>query len=1065
MPPLKSYPCAASALGGKPRPRKGFALIIALSLMAFIMLLIISLSSMIRLETLNASNMRERQIAQQNALLGLQIAIGQIQRHSGSDTRVTGTAQLLDTDPSTPAADDVNEPFWTGVWDASGNLVTWLVSGNEGLTPADGDFLGPSSAFDDAVSMINDESVHVPLRRIDDQNAYAYWVSDEGVKAKVTIPEPQNVAQALLSAQKVDISLMDEMAWTERLPAARRLILPDVETLKLVGNSVERVAVDTHQHNLTASSYGLLTNSATGGLKKDLTLGIFDNSTMPAGRIFDPLDGSASNADPGGPLWTQLQSWATFFPGTDGELSVRPQTDTQTGVFPVITQLQVYVLPRYGPAPDYRLYLDLLPAVTLWNPYDKPLESTDYRLDFGRAFRVTGSNSPYLYDTLLGNWKIRINGSSQIKILDTPNVPNSVIFAGLSFTLSNVSLEPGESLTYGAPLGNQPLDVFNKSNTPTGAQNRLESGFRPTSSYTIDTGRNLSDFSETGSFSFELYANISTTKAMRLVNASDGSVLYETVYLAGDSTAPAAAQMQAAGGPIFSRDGSVGMKFVRNFVDLNSDASVQWAAHLNPRAAMQGPNPLHFHDKNQAELEGSNYSNPSFYPSLDINGLDMSYGMPVSGANTGSGYSVNPNGPRDTVMFETSPGRSGLQSIGQLMHAPIYYSGVPAGDDLTQNRYRLEWGRFDNLLPAYAIGNSLADPSIPLDELYIDWTDYPPASGFGYSYNNIKGRHYDYSYLLNDALWDNYFFSALPSPTSRHSPNARLVALAPEDTSAMSSATVAENFLLNGAFNVNSTSEQAWRAILAAFFGERAQTDQFEGSPFLRVYGAPGQVFDPDAHDEDEEPAYHGYRVLTQAQIANLARQIVKQVKWRGPFTGLSAFVNRQPSEDAPAGLPVNALRLRGALSAAIAAADEISPAEAAELGIDADEARINAALQSDDVETDPWTEPGFIVEAQEGWRTEAVPGWLTQADLLARLGGSLLARSDTFKIIAYGEATDPFTGSKSQAWCEAVVQRMPPFIDAREPAETPLSDLTQQANIDFGRRYVLVSFRWLGDA
>ena len=52
--------------------------------------------------------------------------------------------------------------------------------------------------------------------------------------------------------------------------------------------------------------------------------------------------------------------------------------------------------------------------------------------------------------------------------------------------------------------------------------------------------------------------------------------------------------------------------------------------------------------------------------------------------------------------------------------------------------------------------------------------------------------------------------------------------------------------------------------------------------------------------DEHSDAAYHGYRTLTREQIANLAHQIVKQVKWRGPFTSLAAFVNRDPRQRMP---------------------------------------------------------------------------------------------------------------------------------------------------------------------
>lgn len=49
-------------------------------------------------------------------------------------------------------------------------------------------------------------------------------------------------------------------------------------------------------------------------------------------------------------------------------------------------------------------------------------------------------------------------------------------------------------------------------------------------------------------------------------------------------------------------------------------------------------------------------------------------------------------------------------------------------------------------------------------------------------------------------------------------------------------------------------------------------------------------------------------------------------------------------------------------------------------------------------------------------------------------------------------------------AWCEVVVQRKADYVDPSEPpAIAPFSDLMVSAlNKRFGRRYEIVSFRWL---
>jgi hypothetical protein len=105
---------------------------------------------------------------------------------------------------------------------------------------------------------------------------------------------------------------------------------------------------------------------------------------------------------------------------------------------------------------------------------------------------------------------------------------------------------------------------------------------------------------------------------------------------------------------------------------------------------------------------------------------------------------------------------------------------------------------------------------------------------------------------------------------------------------------------------------------------------------------------------------------------------------------------------------------------------------------------------------------------------------FLTQADIMTALAPVLFARSDTFIIRAYGEAVNPATaGVEGRAWCEAVVQRFPEYFSdpANNPADAALSSFDAPSNIDdatsaptlehqlnklYGRRFKVVSFRWL---
>ncbi|HEY9248163.1 MAG TPA: hypothetical protein VIO38_03490, partial [Rariglobus sp.] len=96
--------------------------------------------------------------------------------------------------------------------------------------------------------------------------------------------------------------------------------------------------------------------------------------------------------------------------------------------------------------------------------------------------------------------------------------------------------------------------------------------------------------------------------------------------------------------------------------------------------------------------------------------------------------------------------------------------------------------------------------------------------------------------------------------------------------------------------------------------------------------------------------------------------------------------------------------------------------------------------------------------------RAAYAPGFLTQADLLSAIGPQLTARADTLRIRAYGDVMNPATGSagpEARAWCEAIVQRLPDYVDPQNASTVPPTALAP-VNVTFGRRFQIVSFRWL---
>ena len=94
--------------------------------------------------------------------------------------------------------------------------------------------------------------------------------------------------------------------------------------------------------------------------------------------------------------------------------------------------------------------------------------------------------------------------------------------------------------------------------------------------------------------------------------------------------------------------------------------------------------------------------------------------------------------------------------------------------------------------------------------------------------------------------------------------------------------TAASCLRLRGGFNVNSTSVQAWRALLA---GHRdLEVSGLFRHPFSRFVAPSGTA----------NAALEGHRLLSDDQIETLAEKIRDEVLARGPFLSLADFVNRR---------------------------------------------------------------------------------------------------------------------------------------------------------------------------
>jgi hypothetical protein len=272
---------------------------------------------------------------------------------------------------------------------------------------------------------------------------------------------------------------------------------------------------------------------------------------------------------------------------------------------------------------------------------------------------------------------------------------------------------------------------------------------------------------------------------------------------------------------------------------------------------------------------------------------------------------------------------------------------------------------------------------------------------------------------------------------------------------------IASRFEVEGMFNVNSTSVEAWKAI----FGHAKALENIAILSANGIVGTPvGKknvvTRGPVASDIEagtgaglagqfaNASEFTGFRNLSDTQIENLAQNVVKQVRMRGPFLSLSEFVNRQISSDGN-------LALAGAVQTAI---NLLSEDPMAKLRNPANGLSQNTM----DINDPKLAGVGYVFpQAATGSSAFGAPAWIRQADILRPLAPILSVRDDTFTIRAYGDAVDSTGKVIAKAWCEAVVKRTSDFVntaDAADSVEPPASPI----NVAFGRAYKIASFRWL---
>jgi hypothetical protein len=1042
--------------------------LITITLLAFLVLLLVSLATLTRVETRVAANSQQQAQARQNALMALNIALGQLQKYAGPDQRTTAVADIIGDANGDPAANDGTR-FWTGVW---GNgmepdaiftqaprpvLLNWLVSGDEGSpafvmetsgrissAPAPGTIpfvpgasvpgLAAATALSDDIALLSGDRARLlvgpgtvasasdyvvaPLKKITapfvpglgtaiDIGRFAWWVGDEGVKAKYNLSDPYAAHTGTgdpegryraLAAQRHGIERITGLASYQSVaPVALRRVNSFAQSL-LADPGMTADAAKRRYHDVTVASFGVLSNSRTGGLRKDLTH-YLEQGGLTGNILPDSI--FPSGAAPLGPKWEILKSYYDLA-GESAPLAMRPATGTTHGITPVIVQTGFFLALRIEP--DGRCLVRTYPVFVLGNPYSVALTGA-------ADLRIVSNGFPFVV--------FQVDGVQKFKapLANFPTTPG--LLGGIDFRIADVALGPGEVKAYFPDLSAGV--VQNTGVVPLGTS------FYPDVWVAYDTGVNVAPPTAATSWDWTNLSSGELSVELRMTGTTEVLQAVGRVGLSGATTATSLTPPAslATGYDYFAQGYTFTLK--------------------NARPAAQPVRPFADYNLRAQQLyrttaAGSGFGSNALYVTGKVTSFSV-FTTNIEQPRWGRSSTLT-LGKQSLVLFDVprrgSAGEAPLLSLGQLQHASMTADGLQAS---CGNQ------------PGNAIGNSLAHPYVSRELTFESR-----------AISSTTQTYYDMSYLLNAALWDGFFFSTVPQaagaavvPGVTPLPDQRLIFTAtpaPSLSQAQQGDSAARWLMIDGAFNINSTSEEAWTALLGSLHGLGINGENDLSTPFPRSIRQTGGSV--DAGNGTSDNAYAGFRNLTAAQIrdtatgAGLAKELVREIRRRGPFLSLAHFINRRPTS---ATATDAAFGLKGAMQAAI------------------DRSGVNAGFPSDEVITTgnlTGTATYADTEAALGARGTCIPGWLTQADVLQALAPGLAARSDTFVIRAYGDTLDPVNSTDAapvitgRAWCEAVVQRCPDYVSPANAPEDAPSALNDE-NRAFGRRFKVVSFRWLG--
>jgi hypothetical protein len=1008
---------------------QGFALVIALSMMSFVLLLLLSMSLLVSVETANATRSKSRLLAQENASLGVLIAIGNMQKLAGPDKRVTFRADAFEDSGTT-----LQNPYWVGVMDVDAPTsnpeeITWLVSTDPSdaetpltsLTTSESHRITP-----DSISA--DDAVLVPLRDIESKlNQYGYWISDESIKASMTtkpVIDEQDTGWLEDNFSQTESERLQQIV--PKRAGIEMLFPPLLEDDEFISSQLNRVTsldqlrlteawdftlYDDFFHDVSGRSFGVLASTTGTGLKKDLSL---RPDLMPIPGKFDKVYNYAAYMEEPLPSFNASTPYVPFEEDLRRRYEITAPTTTtpgeiSDGVYPILTsfriQLGVHVagsevtsktLGSFNPITDKdELVVRLQLHAELWNPYTSALvpENLVLRVDKlptvsieleDRTRTNVGTYSIDLND-VLGNGGGRGRGALKGYFVELPFTdrgdPSHDDFSWLPGRVYNWTGQNNFS------NGNSKInnDGFFYSRSLSSSIFYKGTGIlAPTTADWVGISAPTSDIS----------VSLRTLGNRGSLTSGKELFIIEDVNFESFDTGTTIDS--------YSRSVRFGYQMQRDesgFVAISSDPweKSRWLRVEDPRS----PKPtIDKTGQGTGAFQMPNGPDPTAYTSSAISQADFLFDR-VAGRS-----GMRPS--EDLPLFELF--RQRPISIGELQHLNII------GDKNNRSR-------------PFTIGNSWGEDTTSRFNRIFDEAFF---SGLASGDNTPD--------LSSGEALPNHRLRPIPASTDTVTTSLQDLLNAEEYSS--------EKLLVEGAFNLNSTSGNAWAAILGSIFirewevaNINSQGDLDVESPKLPVEMGQAILRFPQSAQEAFD---YGYRLSTQPpteyfrvgakffrndsggsdpepyrRLGNaIAERVSERIRLFGPFVSIEEFL-----------APVKLDSFRDPNDSTI----YLSAMERAILDV----AEVNQTNSGADI-----------------WHHTS--SFLSQADVMTGLAPVATTRGDTFVIRSVGRSQTDLQGNDiATVICEARIQRIPEVLD-------PSDDVVTPSNTGFGRKFVIASMRWV---